>query len=384
MAFTAILAAGTAQAAERAVYKGTVGPDDVVMELARKDSGVLEGRYVSLRDGVDIPLSGTPEALTQALPLGGDGPMFSEPVFDDATTGRPAVTWAGQTVGDRYEGQWQDARSGKALPFSLQKVATYDPDTRTPGNAAITMAATPYEYLKMQVPVTSGSEVELGPVAYRMVMDPRTLFGFPRITRHPDPAAMERANGLLEQRQWQLSLAALDCKATLYTSTGPAAGSLGGFDEEKVAVTYLSPALMSVTVSGSTDCGGAHPNNHFDPFTLDLRRGEDLDFNRLLDAWAPGPQGRVPSPALTAFIDRQDAAIKAANPYYDEAPTYGSVCDAETLKQYLALYLEADGKLAFAISGIGHAGGVCLGLRMTASEADLGPLLKPEAAQYLP
>ena len=58
------------------------------------------------------------------------------------------------------------------------------------------------------------------------------------------------------------SLGALDCKATAYTSANPMAGTLGGFDEEDV--TWLSRALMTVTESGSLDCGGAHPYNHFD------------------------------------------------------------------------------------------------------------------------
>ena len=64
-------------------------------------------------------------------------------------------------------------------------------------------------------------------------------------------------------------------------------GHAGGFDEEDVKVTWLSRALMTVTESGSLDCGGAHPYNHFDAYTFDLARGEYLDWNRCLTPMCP-------------------------------------------------------------------------------------------------
>ena len=100
------------------------------------------------------------------------------------------------------------------------------------------------------------------------------------------------------------SLGALDCKATAYTSTNPMAGTLGGFDEEDVKVTWLSRALMTVTESGSLDCGGAHPYNHFDVYTFDLLRGEYLDWNRVFDAYVPGKRtfGGEKSAALLTLV----------------------------------------------------------------------------------
>ena len=65
------------------------------------------------------------------------------------------------------------------------------------------------------------------------------------------------------------------------------AGTLGGFDEEDVKVTWLSRALMTVTESGSLDCGGAHPYNHFDVYTFDLLRGEYLTGTGCLTPMCP-------------------------------------------------------------------------------------------------
>ena len=379
----ALLGASPAWTAERMVYSGTLGTAQVVMELSSsEDSQRVTGRYFYLRYGIDIPLSGTPGALAEAIPLADESEGGNAPVFEDAGTGKPAVVWDGRLHGarrDRYEGQWRDARSGRTLPFALRRVAAYDPDAAAPDSveaATISMASAPYDFLRMQVPMTAGAEVRLGPVAYRMVVDPRTQFAYPRLTRHPDPAVMARANAILEQRHWHMSVEALACKGTLYTSTGPAAGTLGGFDNESISVEFLSPTLMSVAESGSTDCGGAYPNNHFDPFTLDLRHGGYLDFNRLLDAGVRDEYGKLdPSPALAAFIDRHPASRQG---------DLDDNCGGETLKDYLALYFQSSDKLALAVSDIPHVMGACLGPQIAVPVKDLGTLLKPEAARYFP
>ena len=56
---------------------------------------------------------------------------------------------------------------------------------------------------------------------------------------------MQRVNHLLEQRHWRKSLGALACMASAYTTTNSGTGTLGGFDEENVNVTWLSRALLA-------------------------------------------------------------------------------------------------------------------------------------------
>ncbi|POA15351.1 hypothetical protein C1886_26310, partial [Pseudomonas sp. FW300-N1A1] len=88
----------------------------------------------------------------------------------------------------------------------------------------------PYDHQKLQTSLKQGVEHVSGAVAWRMVIDPRTRFSYPRLTRHPNVRVVEKVNAILARRHGQLSLAALECKATLYTATHPAAGSLGDYD----------------------------------------------------------------------------------------------------------------------------------------------------------
>ncbi len=391
---------GTADAASRTVYTGTLqGAGDVVMELDSQAgaNGELTGRYFYPKHGVDIPLQGTAQALVEPKPFFEMADSGKDPETD------PAATWQGERDASGYRGQWKDARTGKTRTFSLRRVANYDPDNLTPDSAqAVTDAISggmgsginrhvginagnaPYETLKLAghaVPV--GQDSGAGPVAYQLWRDPRTKFSYPRLSRHPDPQVLTRINHLLEQRHWQMNLAALACMSSAYTNGNPAAGTLGSYDEESITVQWLSPALMTVTESGSLYCGGAHPDNHFEPYTFDLLRGEYLDWNRIFDAYVPDENGwRKETPTLLALME------KARAPLADDA--LKGATEDESLEgcsdlwpSYLALGTEAPGVLTLSISGIGHAMGICLGTHATVPFKDLAPIVKPGGQAYL-
>ena len=371
-------APGQAGAAERTVYTGTLqGVGDIVMELdTAAAGGALTGRYFHPTHGVDIPLKGTDKSLAEPLTY----QAAREP------GARPAATWQGTRDAQGYRGVWIDTRTGKQRSFTLQRVAQYDAgalarDGSIRVDQDIDAARVPYDTLKLAghaEPV--GADIGSATVAYRMWRDPRTRFSYPRLSRHPDKQVMARVNHLLEQRHWRMSHAALACKAAAYTSDGPSAGTLGNYDEEVVNVPWLSSAMMTVTESGSLDCGGAHPNNHFDPYTLDLLRGERLDWNRIFDAYAPG--GRAPRPALKELVGQAQKSLAAR----DEA---GLTQDRskegcwDLWPAYLALGATAPGALSLSVSGVGHASGVCLGTLAQVPFGDLTAYLKPGGQAYL-
>lgn len=235
-----------------------------------------------------------------------------------------------------------------------------------------------------------GTEVVKGGVAYRMVSDPRTVFAYPRLSRHPDQTVLQSINRILEQRHWQMMLNALSCASTAYDEQlNPSSGSLGSYDQEQISVAYLSPTLMTVIESGSTYCGGAHPNNHFDPFTLDLTRGEYLDFNRLfkLTAAVAADQNdnqleRGFSPELMDLIAVAKKSASCRDSKCSDSKDETDIC-LEQLPAYLALYFREPDKLVLGVSGIGHALGCCLGDQIELPFKSISSILLPEAGKYL-
>ncbi|CAB3969357.1 MULTISPECIES: hypothetical protein [Burkholderia] len=401
------LRAGAADAAPRIVYRGMLqGAGEVVMELdsSPASDGRISGRYFYTQYGVDIPLHGKPAQLVEPF----DRSALPDDVRDmtrdsgEADFDHPAATWRGTPDKDGYRGQWTDARTGKTRSFTLRRIVEYDPDAVARGSVeaitdriaggvgsdiasgvSIDMRQAPYATLKLAGHAQpAGPEIGSGTVAYRMWRDPRTKLMYPRLSRHPDPVVMARVNRLLEQQHWRMSLAALGCASTRYTDDGPAAGSLGDYDDEHVTVTWLSPAALGIVESGSTYCGGAHPNNHYDPVTFDLLRGTYLDWNRVIDATTAGKDGEPgTSPALVSFITRlRDKATHALQVTDGEGT---SLSCADVFPEYLAFELDAPGKLSFVVSGIGHAAGACLGPQLDVPFAALTPILRPDGARYL-
>ena len=403
------VATGGAVAGERIVFKGTLGKNtEVVLELEKK-SASYEGRYFYLRFGVDIPLQGTLAALKEALPKEEHGKRLDAddnsdpdlPIFIDPVTKKPRSVWQGEIKGDTYQGTWHNAKTKKNRAFKLHQVGRYDPDAIKPeGVEAVTIAVTsgtgsgiavgtiislgnaPYDYLKMQFPLQLGPEIIRKNVGYRMVTDPRTRFAYPRLTRHPNPQVLAASNQILEQRHWQMSLAALSCMATLYAGSQMASGDLGNYDSEKIGVRYLSETLMTVVESGSTYCGGAHPNNHYDPFTLDLIHGDYFDFNRLFPAQRSHDNQIDLDPVIADFIrEKMKSASNRAPAPADMASDSDTDCN-DVLLEYLAFEFDEPDKISFVVSGIGHAMGVCLGPRMIIPISALKPILKPGAEAY--
>jgi hypothetical protein len=419
----ALLLAATsavAHAAERTVYRGMLeGAGEIVMELQVASdpqaaaAGEWEGRYFYPKRGVDIPLAGPPDALVEPTPLHALSDTERRAIGDwtQGAFEHPAARFEGHIVGGEYTGRWVPTGGGRPRAFRLREVARYNPKAASPdaveaiaqviaggrgsevgAHSDVSINSAPYLFLKLHghaKPV--GEAIGNATVAYRMWVDPRTVVPFPRIERHPDARAMEATNRLLEQRHWRLGDQALACAGTAYTESHPAAGSLGSIDGENVKVEFLSAALMSIRESGSTYCGGAHPNNHSDPYVIDIARGEFLDWNRAFDAFVEGEYGAVePSSTLTALARRVAMDVRYVHRGLKPSPHAGEDDPVDThgddlieyagcglWPAYLGLSLESPDRLVFNVTGVGHALGVCLGPHASLPFSALDDLLTP-------
>ena len=115
-----------AQAAQRTVYKGALqGAGEIVLELDNEAGvdGRLSGRYFYARNGVDIPLRGTLDALFEPRLHPAQPPSSSNALIGPADR---AASWRGVRDAKGFRGDWTDSRTGKQRRFDLQRVAEYD------------------------------------------------------------------------------------------------------------------------------------------------------------------------------------------------------------------------------------------------------------------
>lgn len=344
LAAAMLLACASPALADAVTYRGTIGKIPVVVELSAQveaADGEIFGRYFYPRKGIDIPLDAVTHTagkvtVREEKPCSdGACPTDDDNVITEVPLG---ATWVLSTTddGETLTGTWSEG--DKPLPVTLQRVAARIVsvvDETLPGPQKLADAAlssrwngipitpgnTPYDALKFSLVTLDESAVtDWDGNQFRYVTDPRTKFAFPRLVALADSGDIEPANTYLQNRHWSMNADALDCSARVYAGMGwdafiaDSVGGLGDYDYETIEVQYLSPTVLSWTEGGSLWCGGAHPDNHYDYYNLDVATGAPLDLSLIFTAWVPREFGGGPE------IDVETAR---ANPDgYEWGPSY--------------------------------------------------------------
>jgi hypothetical protein len=308
LAVSALLCLGAPAYADAITYAGTIGDREAVLEMTDESEGAVVGRFFWLADGVDIPLHPSATATDMIL-FTEEGPCdptncARDPEYYDTVTRVPvAASWSlalspdgTQLTGTRtdlqtsdvltvefkYIGQRQLPQNVMINPFTLHALrSSADQDE------GFNAAALPYEFLKLDVPLTAGAVQTLDGSTFNYVSDPRTRFAFPRIVSLADGSDPAKANETLERLHNRMSLQALDCKSSIYIGFGwddradQNWGTLGNYEDEKMRVTYLSPRVMSWNQSGNWFCWGEeYP--HSQSLNMDVQTGAQLDLTKVI------------------------------------------------------------------------------------------------------
>jgi hypothetical protein len=418
---TALTLLASPAMADAVTYRGDLDGTAIVLELsepAETTTAELVGRYFYETKGIDIPLRverPTPGflTLTEESPCGETDCEIDQ---SGLIRERPAAaTWSLkiEANGASLVGSWTGA-DRPARPLSLARVGTrpfvpYDPPS--PADLAefslyvlsgerLNEQTSPYDFIKMSGPVARSDATRWGAAAFDYVSDPRTLFRYPRVT---DLGGVPTAsvNAYLEQRDWGMRLAALNCRSQIYpsmTSGGevpPDGGSLGGFDEETIAVQYLSPTLLTFTESGSLFCGSAYPENHYHAFNIDIATGKPLDLSRLFKGWVA--RDFATNEIIDLDTARQDPTNYSWGPdqaladyIIAKAPSLG---DTETDEQCgypdlvrtnLTIAFRMPDHVVFGLDGLPHVIQACAQDLYEAPIGELKGLLLAEANTYFP
>ena len=410
--------------ADAVTYSGTLGGREIVVELTEPADGVVTGRYAILADGYDIPLQPrTAEngawVLAEEAPCGDD----DCPADDDGLVADPpiAAIWT-LTLSDDGTSLIGTRRSegakAKSQPVALEAVARRALEEEpTPyfmhdramllgfeADRPLNAQTAPYDMLRL-----SGGPLETGPIEpgeagafYGYTADPRTGFFFPSVLALPGNTTTA-INEALHNHRNRMAIDALSCKSLVYAgfgrtnNNGFGGGTLGGYEDETVTVTYLSPTVMSWTETGSLYCTGAHPYNHANNYNYDVKSGQPLDLSRIFSGWVARPF--VAEPGETADLETArahpddyvwgpDDALIAWVRAHRQPPTdaqWERECGIDDLiAEYLDMRFERGDRVTFALSGLPHVMSACAGDLVTVPLSDMVELLTPEAGRFFP
>ena len=243
----ALLAAALALLASPALadaitYSGTLGEAPIVLELMSDptvDRLPPSGRYFYASKGADIPLTGMVRGKTK-LQLAEDAICTETTCAVDDNGKLTKMQLNGMWVvepstdGTALIGTWTSMDKTKSLPISLTKVGSRTlPDDVSKisalplldivmdfatGETPITKEASPYDYLRMDVPQDKSKPETLEGSTFQYLSDPRTKFSFPTIVSLADGSDPAKANAYLQSQHWSLNADAFDCEARQYPS----------------------------------------------------------------------------------------------------------------------------------------------------------------------
>lgn len=363
--------------ATQTVYEGTIGKAPVVVEIVRQGN-LTTAQYFYSRYHLNIPLKAS-GALS-----------FEERTncYEDICplVGRLQLKATPAGLGGQWLGQ-----AGKKInrDIALKKVAErrFTPPGRI-ADAALLRSGLDYDnpvgaldnpYLSRLYDsgLTLGQTTDKGNYAFQEVTDKATGVTGLRLTRAPDAKTLPAANRILDGRRLLRVEGALSCLGESKQSS-PVGGTAGGYDETNTDLTYVSAALMTLEESGSTYCGGAHPNNFWNRTTYDLKIGKALDLNRVLQLYANQGDAATDTPEYAAL----KAKLTPKSPWFVGDADIPE-CVAEDIGYGYSLSF-GDKGLAFSLTDLPHVMGACMGEYYVVPYSELKTLWRPEAKAYFP
>jgi len=254
-----LIAATPALAAQSAVYEGTAGPAQIVVQLS-DDNGAITGAYFYRRTRLDITLSG--QLHDQAMNL-----------TADITQDKMSLTRSGAGLTG-----FLTTAKGKKFPVSLHPAAApADAPAGLPAGTDL------YERLRLAGLKLAPQETETqnGKTIrwYRESLTGVRLF---RLESGYAAPAMTAINHTLAQHQWSTVSDYLQC---------PGSDGKPGVDNDKSDKPWLGAAYVSYIWRSSWDCAGtAHPDFSAEGHSFDARSGRELTLDQVL------PEGHGPIP----------------------------------------------------------------------------------------
>ncbi len=241
----------------RRVFTGTLGKTAIVVELNTTQQDEVTGRYFYEKYHRDLALSGSLQDSTLNLVEGNNR------YGDD----KPLPTLKLEETGNGWQGEWQSPK-GKKLPVKLTEAKLPAPTSATLPFIAALPNGEPYEYLRLL-------GLKLKPVKKENFMgydlqwwtEPETKISLFSVESGLSKDDQQRVNQQLLGRLWNEVISYHGCQLQ------------GGENVEfmqQAEPKMISPAVVSLNISTSYYCGGAHPDFGDSPLNIDVKTGHPL------------------------------------------------------------------------------------------------------------
>lgn len=254
----------TAHAEEgRRVFTGTLGKMPIVLELNTTQQDEVTGRYFYEKYHRDLELSGSLQDSTLNLVEGNNR------YGDD----KPLPTLKLEETANGWQGEWQSPQ-GKKLPVKLSEAKLPAPTSATLPFVAALPNDEPYEYLRLQgLKLKPAKKENFMGYELQWWTEPETKISLFSVESGLSKDDQQRVNQQLLGRLWNEVISYHSCQLR------------GGENVEfmqQAEPKMISPAVVSLNISTSYYCGGAHPDFGDSPLNIDVKTGHPLSLEDVL------------------------------------------------------------------------------------------------------
>lgn len=247
----------------RRVFTGTLGKMPIVVELNITQQDEVTGRYFYEKYHRDLPLSGALQNSTLTLTEGNNR------YGDD----KPLSTLELEETGSGWQGEWKSPQ-GKKLPVKLIEARLTAPTSSTLPFIAALPYSEPYEYLRLQgLKLKPAKKENFMGYDLQWWTEPETKISLFSVESGLSKDDQQRVNQQLLGRLWNEVVSYHGCQLQ------------GGENVEfmqQVQPKMISPAVVSLNISTSYYCGGAHPDFGDSPLNIDVKTGHPLSLEDVL------------------------------------------------------------------------------------------------------
>ncbi|WP_242208253.1 MULTISPECIES: hypothetical protein [unclassified Pseudomonas] len=241
----------------RRVFTGTLGKTPIVVELNTTQPDEVTGRYFYEKYHRDLALSGSLQDSTLSLVEGNNR------YGDD----KPLPTLKLEETGSGWQGEWQSPQ-GKKLPVKFTEAKLPAPTSATLPFIAALPNGEPYEYLRLQgLKLKPAKKENFMGYDLQWWTEPETKISLFSVESGLSKDDQQRVNQQLLGRLWNEVISYHSCQLQ------------GGENVEfmqQAEPKMISPAVVSLNISTSYYCGGAHPDFGDSPLNIDVKTGHPL------------------------------------------------------------------------------------------------------------
>jgi hypothetical protein len=381
------------------VYEGTLGKSKIVLQYleATQDGEKFHAvSYFYASQRLEIPLTNSKKSPNSYEEYSGD-------CYNDVDNCKLGAKIELVPDGNNLRGVWKAENSNKTYAISLKPVATAsftqrykiseDADILSDTIGGADDVSKNMFKRKMALgEIIFSKEKFLNGYGYKTATDKQSGISYPILTTAPNGQNLATINAALTNVRLTLVGYGLQCKA-LPKDKNPAYGSYGDWDSYTSEPVNINDRILVIEESGSTFCGGAHPNNSYLHAIFDMKTGKLIYHNELFKLYYEQDYNKYKTPEFKTLFNKiiGDPKYVSKNIGTDDEFVKECINGGQSIEDLKAQEDETDyswmpftaypskNGVVLALENVPHVMGGCMGDYYEIPYKDALPLMTPLA-----